>query len=56
MLENNLGKLNGNDYLDVQVFLDFLESKGILYIKDGRMSSLADALDEWCDLEEEEDF
>ena len=42
-----LDGLNGNDVLDVQVFIEFLEAEGILEIKDERLSSLANVLDKW---------
>lgn len=53
MYENILASLNGNDVLDVQTFLDFLEKKEILYVKDGSYSSLSKALEDWADLIDE---
>ena len=42
-----LDGLNGNDVLDVQVFIKFLEAEGLIEIKDERLSSLANVLDKW---------
>lgn len=53
MYENMLASLNGNDVLDVQTFLEFLEKQEILYIKDGSYSSIANALEKWADLIDE---
>ena len=46
-----LDGLNGNDVLDVQVFIEFLEAEGLIEIKDGRFSSLANVLDKWSNAE-----
>jgi len=53
MYENMLASLNGNDVLDVQTFLEFLEKQEIIYIKDGSYSSIANALEKWADLIDE---
>ena len=51
-MDNVLENLNGNDVLDVQTFINFLRDKSIIDIKDDRLSVLADALDEWSDMDE----
>jgi len=53
-MDNVLQFLNGNDCFDVQDFLSFLESAGIVEIKDTRLSSLSKALDDWSDDDKEE--
>ncbi len=53
MYENILASLNGNDVFDVRTFLKFLEEQGIIRIKDGSYSSIADALEKWVDLIDE---
>lgn len=53
MYENMLASLNGNDVLDVQTFLEFLEKQGIICIKDGSYSSIAKALEDWAGLVDE---
>ena len=49
MFENGLSYLNGNDSLDVEIFLNYLQEKGIVEIKD--IQRLPYALDDWSEEE-----
>lgn len=50
-MDNALEFLNGNDYLDVLVFLRFLEDAKIIDIKEDRPSILSGVLDKWSEAE-----
>jgi len=49
MFENTLSYLNGNDSLDVEAFLNYLQDEGIIEIKN--IQRLPYVLDDWSDEE-----
>ena len=49
MFENILNDINGNDSLDVEIFLNFLQENGVIEIKN--IQRLPYVLDDWSDEE-----